>query len=156
MKPRTLAVPVSLTLALLAGCALAPPRPASIARGDYTTTQAYITQLIEHGMAQSKVTGLSIALVDDQRVVWSQGFGYADLGRKLPATADTLYRVASISKLFTDTAAMPARTKVLARLCATITPTTKRHQPAAVDDPPQRVATRQAQGFSNHNTRVFR
>jgi CubicO group peptidase (beta-lactamase class C family) len=106
MKPRTLAVPVSLTLALLAGCALAPPRPASIARGDYTTTQAYITQLIEHGMAQSKVTGLSIALVDDQRVVWSQGFGYADLGRKLPATADTLYRVASISKLFTDTAAM--------------------------------------------------
>ncbi len=106
MKLHTLALPISLSLALLAGCASAPPRPTSIARGDYAATQAYITRLIEHGMAHNKVTGLSIALVDDQRVVWSQGFGYADLERKLPATANTLYRVASISKLFTDTAAM--------------------------------------------------
>jgi CubicO group peptidase (beta-lactamase class C family) len=106
MKLHTLALPISLSLALVAGCASAPPRPMSIARGDYAATQAYITRLIEHGMAQSKVTGLSIALVDDQRVVWSQGFGYADLARKTPATATTLYRVGSISKLFTDTAAM--------------------------------------------------
>ena len=106
MKLHTIALPLCLSLALLAGCASAPPRPTSIARGDYAATQAYITRLIEHGMVQNKVTGLSIALVDDQRVVWSQGFGYADLERKLPATANTLYRVASISKLFTGAAAM--------------------------------------------------
>jgi CubicO group peptidase (beta-lactamase class C family) len=98
--------PVALSLTLLAGCASAPPRPMGITRGDYTATQAYITELIKHSMAKSKVTGLSIALVDDQRVVWSQGFGYADLERNVPATADTLYRVASISKLFTNMAAM--------------------------------------------------
>jgi CubicO group peptidase (beta-lactamase class C family) len=98
--------PLVISVALLGGCASAPPRPAVIARGDYAATQAYITDLIQHSMTQSKVTGLSIALVDDQRVVWSQGFGYANLERKAPATADTLYRVASISKLFTDTAAM--------------------------------------------------
>jgi CubicO group peptidase (beta-lactamase class C family) len=106
MTLHTLTLPAILSLALLAGCASAPQRPASVARGDYAATQAYITRLIEHGMAQNKVTGLSIALVDDQRVVWSQGFGYANLERKLPATANTVYRVASISKLFTDTAAM--------------------------------------------------
>jgi CubicO group peptidase (beta-lactamase class C family) len=106
MKLHTIALPLCLFLALLAGCASAPQRPTSIVRGDYAATQAYITRLIEHGMAQNKVTGLSIALVDDQRVVWSQGFGYADLERKLPATPSTLYRVASISKLFTGTAAM--------------------------------------------------
>lgn len=106
MKLHTLALPAALSLAILAGCASAPQRPASVARGDYAATQAYITRLIEHGMAQNKVTGLSIALVDDQHVVWSQGFGYASQERKLPATAHTVYRVGSISKLFTDTAAM--------------------------------------------------
>ena len=106
MKFHPFPLSVALSITLLAGCASAPPRPTSIVLGDYTATQAYITRLIEHGMAQNKVTGLSIALVDDQRVVWSQGFGYANQKRKLPATPGTLYRVASISKLFTDTAAM--------------------------------------------------
>ena len=106
MKLPPHALSLALSITLLAGCAAAPQRPASIPRGDYAATQAYIARLIEHGMAQNNVTGLSIALVDDQRVVWSQGFGYADLESKTPATANTLYRVASISKLFTDVAAM--------------------------------------------------
>lgn len=49
---------------------------------------------------------LSIALVDDQRIVWAHGFGFADAARKVPATADTVYRVGSVSKLFTDLAVM--------------------------------------------------
>jgi CubicO group peptidase (beta-lactamase class C family) len=57
-------------------------------------------------MRKHDIVGLSIALVDDQRVVWAQGFGHADKEANVPATADTLYRVASISKLFTATAAM--------------------------------------------------
>nr|WP_295782833.1 serine hydrolase domain-containing protein [Rhodoferax sp.] len=62
--------------------------------------------MIEHAIGRNKIPGVSIALVDDQRVVWSQGFGFADLAAQRPATADTLYRVGSISKLFTDTAAL--------------------------------------------------
>jgi len=57
-------------------------------------------------MHKHDITGLSIAVVDDQRVVWAQGFGYADLARGIPATADTLYRLGSISKLFTAAAVM--------------------------------------------------
>src|SRR5205085_5998865 len=44
--------------------------------------------------------------VDDRRIVWARGFGRADPGRGIPATAETVYRVGSVSKLFTDVAAM--------------------------------------------------
>ena len=98
--------PILLAIATLAGCASAPTRPTTVARDDYQQTQAYATELIQYEMAKHAVPGLSIALVDDQRIVWAQGFGFADVERKLPANADTVYRVGSISKLLTDTAAM--------------------------------------------------
>ena len=92
--------------ALLAGCASTPPRPASVERGDDAAVEAYVTKLIHHEMETNAIAGLSIALVDDQRVVWAAGFGFADLNSKTPASADTLYRIGSISKLFTATAAL--------------------------------------------------
>lgn len=52
------------------------------------------------------IPGLSIALVDGARIVWARGFGFADLHRRIPATAETVYRVGSVSKLFTDIAVM--------------------------------------------------
>jgi CubicO group peptidase (beta-lactamase class C family) len=98
--------PIIFAITLLSGCTVAPSRPRNITRGDYEATKTYITNLIHFAMEKNAVPGLSIALVDDQRIVWAEGFGYADQERKIPATADTLYRVGSISKLFTDTAAM--------------------------------------------------
>jgi len=91
---------------LLAGCASPPPRPEQAVRGDYAYTRQYASWLIEREMKKHKVTGLSIALVDDQHVVWTQGFGYADQANGIPATPDTVYRVGSVSKLFTASAAM--------------------------------------------------
>ena len=52
------------------------------------------------------MVGLSIAIVDDQGIVWAQGFGYADAAEKVPATPETVYRIGSISKLFTVMATM--------------------------------------------------
>ena len=57
-------------------------------------------------MADKKLPAVSIALVDDQRVVWARGFGYADPAARRPASADTVYRVGSVSKLFTDIGVM--------------------------------------------------
>ena len=57
-------------------------------------------------MKRYNVPGLSIAVVDNQRLVWAQGFGYADRERRIPAGAETVYQVGSISKLLTATAVM--------------------------------------------------
>jgi CubicO group peptidase (beta-lactamase class C family) len=98
---------LALVLFLLAGCSTTmPKRPALPQQGDYGPAREYLTQLIRLEMEKHRVTGLSIALVDDQRVVWAQGFGYADKARGIPATPETVYRAGSISKLFTATAAM--------------------------------------------------
>src|SRR5688500_3057682 len=55
-------------------------------------------------MEQKGIPAVSIALVDDQQVVWSDGFGNARTN--VLADADTIYRVGSVSKLFTDIAVM--------------------------------------------------
>ncbi len=93
-------------VAVMVGCSTVPIKPTSISPGDYEYTKQYVSWLIQKEMKRNNVTGLSIALVDDQRVVWAQGFGYADTANKVPATPETLYRVGSISKLFTATAVM--------------------------------------------------
>lgn len=95
-----------LIAVLLSACSTPPQKPAVTARGDYSYTRQYISWLIEQGMDDDDVTGLSIALVDDQRVVWAQGFGYADKAAGIKATPDTLYHLGSIAKVFTATAAM--------------------------------------------------
>ena len=91
---------------LLVSCATMPLKPEAAVRGDYRSTRENISWLIRQEMAENKVTGLSIALVDDQKVVWSEGFGYADLAKGIIATPDTIYRAGGIAQLFTATAAM--------------------------------------------------
>jgi CubicO group peptidase (beta-lactamase class C family) len=90
----------------LCSCSTAPIKPTSISSGDYEYTKQYVSWLIRKEMKKNDVAGLSIALVDDQRIVWAQGFGYADTANKVPATPETVYQVGSISKLFTATAVM--------------------------------------------------
>ena len=65
-----------------------------------------LERFIAHEMADKELPALSIALVDDQQIVWAKGFGFADPKDKVPATAETVYRVGSVSKLFTDIAIM--------------------------------------------------
>src|SRR5262249_35044185 len=52
------------------------------------------------------IPAISIALVDDQRVVWARGFGLQNLKDSTRASAETVYRVGSVSKLFTDIGVM--------------------------------------------------
>src|SRR5690242_456591 len=68
--------------------------------------QAKIETAISKFMAESKSPGMSVAVVQDEKFVWSAGFGMADLENSVPATSQTLYRIASISKPITATAAM--------------------------------------------------
>lgn len=52
------------------------------------------------------VASVAVAVARDGVVLWEEGFGYADLERRIPATPNTLYSLASISKPFTATAVM--------------------------------------------------
>ena len=56
-----------------------------------------------------RVPGASIAVVSDQELVWSEGFGYARLRGKVEATPDTRYSICSVSKLFTSIGVMQLR-----------------------------------------------
>jgi CubicO group peptidase (beta-lactamase class C family) len=71
---------------------------------------------IESQMAYREQPGLAIGLVHDQELVWGQGFGYANIEQQLPATPQTLFRIASITKLFTSTALLQLRDAGLLQL----------------------------------------
>src|SRR5215469_16633010 len=73
---------------------------------NYQFVAERLTAFIEREVHAKKLPALSIALVEDQRIVWARGFGFADPQAKVPATAETIYRVGSVSKLFTDIAVM--------------------------------------------------
>ncbi len=88
------------------GCTYTPPKPTNITRGDFGPAKQYLSSVIKQDMAKHDVKGLSIALIDDQKVLWAEGFGYADVANRVPATADTVYRIGSISKIVTATEIM--------------------------------------------------
>jgi CubicO group peptidase (beta-lactamase class C family)/D-alanyl-D-alanine dipeptidase len=72
----------------------------------YETVVERLRGAIEHEMDAKQLPAISIALVDGEHLIWAAGFGHQDAARKTPATADTIYRVGSVSKLFTDIAVM--------------------------------------------------
>jgi serine beta-lactamase-like protein LACTB len=72
----------------------------------YREVATVLERMIGTEMRNQALPALSIVLVDGQQVVWAQGFGLADPKQKIAASAETVYRVGSVSKLFTDTALM--------------------------------------------------
>jgi serine beta-lactamase-like protein LACTB, mitochondrial len=68
--------------------------------------QAQIEAAVSKEMASSHVPGLSVAVVENGEYIWASGFGLADVENNSPASEHTLFRLASISKSLTATAAM--------------------------------------------------
>ena len=56
-----------------------------------------------------QLPGISVAVVKDQEVLFSKGYGFADVEKKIPATSETMYSICSISKLFTAVSIMKLR-----------------------------------------------
>lgn len=60
---------------------------------------------IAAGLVTSRrLPGLSVAVAVDGEIVWSEGFGYADVENRVPVTPVTRFRIASISKPVTAAA----------------------------------------------------
>jgi len=100
-------IPLIASLAFLVGCSTTPePKPFHTEADTYAYVKEYMRWYIKEQMEEKDLVGLSVALVDDQKIVWSEGFGYADRENKIKATPQTRYRAGSITKLFTDMAVM--------------------------------------------------
>jgi len=85
----------------LNGCSSEPVRPINLKNDDYSYAKKYLSWMINNEMQKHNVKGLSIAIVDGERIVWSEGFGYANVNNNVLATSDTIYHIGSISKIFT-------------------------------------------------------
>lgn len=60
-------------------------------------------------MQYRNLPGLAVGVVVDQDLVWAKGFGVADVNKLTPVTPQTLFRMASHTKLFTAMAIMQLR-----------------------------------------------
>ncbi|MEX1140409.1 MAG: serine hydrolase domain-containing protein [Bacteroidota bacterium] len=83
---------------------------------EIATNLKLMERWIEAQRVYRNLPGLSVALVHDQDLIYARGFGLADLEDEVPATAQTMYRVASITKTLTATAVMQLRDQGKLRL----------------------------------------
>lgn len=60
-----------------------------------------LEQEIVNWMEKYNAVGLSVAIVENDKVLFNKGFGYRDLESKKPTTENTIFPIASCSKAFT-------------------------------------------------------
>lgn len=88
---------------LLALCGWCHDASAQVAMpAEFAPVRAEIEQVIRDKQAPS----VAVAVVRDDKVIWAEGFGFADLEGRKPATANSIYRLASISKPIAATGLM--------------------------------------------------
>lgn len=92
--------------AWLVSCASAPPAVEPVALGDDGAVQRQVRALVAHELRAAGLASLAVTVVDARGEVFAQAQGVADAATGRAATPDTLYRMGSVSKLFTDTAAL--------------------------------------------------
>lgn len=95
---------VALASALPAGAATPA---ASLERMTNADLGGLFDSLIPAQLARNDIAGAAVAVVRDGKVVFARGYGYADTASRKPVSAtETLFRIGSVSKLFTWTAVM--------------------------------------------------
>jgi serine beta-lactamase-like protein LACTB len=94
----------SLALLLAAIPAFSQPTPR-----DYAAATDRARALIVDGMKASQIPGLSIAVMSNGKLIWSETFGLARIEPPVAATTSTLFRVGSVSKAITTAALMRLR-----------------------------------------------
>ncbi|MBZ5601642.1 MAG: beta-lactamase family protein [Acidobacteriia bacterium] len=84
----------------------------AFARADAQTmtasdVEAFLDGVLPLQLQREDIAGAAVVVVKDGKILFSKGYGYADVAQRKPATADaTLFRPGSISKLFTWTSIM--------------------------------------------------
>jgi CubicO group peptidase (beta-lactamase class C family) len=101
------------------------------------------------------VPGAAVALIRDGKVVWSEGFGLADLTARIPVTPETEFNVGSLSKTPTAWAVLQLADEGKVRLDASVDTYLRRwHLPPSSFDNRQVTIGRllsHTSGISNHD-----
>ena len=87
----------ALILSLITCCGVLAAGQAGPDNTPPSDIPAFVQQLEALRIA-ANIPGLSVVVVQDQAVVLALGLGYADPGRRVPATAETPYDIASVAK----------------------------------------------------------
>jgi CubicO group peptidase (beta-lactamase class C family) len=77
---------------------------------------AAIDAYVDGRKLYEQIPGISVGVVHDQDLLWTNGYGYSNLETRRPADANTLYSICSISKLFTAIGIMQLRDQGKLRL----------------------------------------
>ncbi len=80
------------------------PTCGTMVSDEYARAAEQARNQIQAMMAERRIPGLSVAVYVAGRLIWSEGFGYADRERQIPACPQTQFRIASISKTLTAAA----------------------------------------------------
>jgi len=97
-------------LAILISILALPANAAGVASDpEVLGAERLFSAWVEGQIAYRGLPGIAVGVVSDQELVWSKGFGFADIKAKRPMTATTKFRMASNSKLFTAIAIMQLR-----------------------------------------------
>jgi CubicO group peptidase (beta-lactamase class C family) len=87
---------------LTSGCqvtrVLKEPIPASAPVGVRDERIERVGGVIRETMRKHGIPGLSVAVIDHGELVWAQGFGWRDVGNRLPVDTETQFQAGSISK----------------------------------------------------------
>lgn len=79
------------------------PEPQDTIGGDFDQSQK-VRAIADDLLRVANLPGLSVAIRHKDQLVFAQGFGFADLEKRLPVTPQTQFRAASVSKAITATA----------------------------------------------------
>lgn len=60
--------------------------------------------IVRDSMTANGIPGISVAVAVDGKVVWTEGFGFADIENRVPITPETRMRIGSVSKSVTSAA----------------------------------------------------
>lgn len=93
---------IVLATAVLLSAALSAQPAKSVSDRD----PSVLARLSDDARVGLGVPGLSVAVAAGETIAWAQGFGHADLEQSVPVRAETVFRIASISKPITATAIM--------------------------------------------------
>jgi CubicO group peptidase (beta-lactamase class C family) len=112
MLHRAIAAALIAAIAAPAAAQAPPPAPPAAVTAQAPAVAAGIrlfSAWMEAQLAYRGLPGVAVGVVHDQKLVWSQGFGFADVASKTPMTASTRFRIASNSKLFAAIAILQLR-----------------------------------------------